>query len=134
MGLDGIYLHDPTCVMAAIRPDLFNWVEGSVRVATEGIARGRTLMDDGSKSWVSDNSWTGRPKMKCASEIRPLPPAKALVPHHSIVCWSLYRVHTARARRQIIPLIFGFATTVLAAAFLLLPHAGLRWGLMQTRL
>lgn len=68
VGLDGIYLHDPTCVMAAIRPELFRWVEGSVRVATEGIARGRTLMDDGSKNWVSENAWTGRPKIKCAAE------------------------------------------------------------------
>ena len=39
---------------------------GQVRVAVEGVARGKTLLDDGSKAWGSDNPWTGRPVVRVA--------------------------------------------------------------------
>jgi uridine nucleosidase len=49
VGLDGIYLHDPTALAAVLAPQHFGWAEGRVRVATAGVARGKTLMDTGVK-------------------------------------------------------------------------------------
>jgi uridine nucleosidase len=88
VGLDGIFLHDPTALVAVLQPQLFGWQDGGVRVACEGVARGRTMMDAGTKkcapsvhvcalsvlkadahavrSWVSANDWTGRPKVSVA--------------------------------------------------------------------
>eukprot|EP00850_Spirogloea_muscicola_P012706 SM000083S22753 [mRNA] locus=s83:304314:306539:+ [translate_table: standard] len=48
-GLDGIYVHDPTCMVAAIAPSHFRWREGVVRVETAGVCTGHTLLDLGLK-------------------------------------------------------------------------------------
>jgi uridine nucleosidase len=69
-GVDGIFLHDPTAFLAVLRPELFHWTLGAVRVATEGCARGKTLMDTGAKKWVCDNSWAGRPRCSVALTAR----------------------------------------------------------------
>ena len=89
MGLDGIYLHDPTALVAVLAPQLFGWNDGAVRVSCEGIARGKTLMDTGAKkcapsgrtrciacsdaaplrSWVGENDWKGRPKCSVALSV-----------------------------------------------------------------
>jgi uridine nucleosidase len=70
MGMDGIYLHDPTAFIAVIAPELFQWSTGSIRVAVEGVARGKTLLDNGSKNWVCENSWMApRPKCRVALEL-----------------------------------------------------------------
>ncbi|KAH9299964.1 hypothetical protein KI387_011547, partial [Taxus chinensis] len=42
----GAYLHDPTAMFAAIDPSLMTYVEGVVRVQTEGIFRGLTTLDN----------------------------------------------------------------------------------------
>lgn len=41
--LIGVYLHDPTALLAAVNPSLINYTEGVVRVQTSGIMRGLTL-------------------------------------------------------------------------------------------
>ena len=92
VGLDGIYLHDPTALVAVLQPQLFGWTDGAVRVATDGVARGKTLMDVGTKkcahthgddalpsvhpcsdipaqtrhSWAGNNDWVGRSKCRVA--------------------------------------------------------------------
>uniref|UniRef100_A0A0D6QY78 uridine nucleosidase n=1 Tax=Araucaria cunninghamii TaxID=56994 RepID=A0A0D6QY78_ARACU len=58
-GLHGIYLHDPTCLAALINPQLFEFKKGVVRVETQGICTGHTLMDLGLKRWNSSNPWSG---------------------------------------------------------------------------
>ena len=45
----GIFLHDPVSFAALVRPDLFTFKKGVVRVETQGICMGHTLMDDGLK-------------------------------------------------------------------------------------
>lgn len=45
----GIFLHDPVSFMALLRPDLFTFKRGVVRVETQGICTGHTLMDQGLK-------------------------------------------------------------------------------------
>ncbi|XP_057467277.1 uridine nucleosidase 1-like [Actinidia eriantha] len=58
-GFYGIFLHDPVSFVALVRPDLFTYKKGVVRVETQGICVGHTLMDQGLKIWNSSNPWTG---------------------------------------------------------------------------
>ena len=39
----GVYLHDPTVVLAAVDPKLVTCIEGIARVQTSGITRGITI-------------------------------------------------------------------------------------------
>ncbi|XP_021908820.1 uridine nucleosidase 1 [Carica papaya] len=58
-GVYGIFLHDPVSFVAVARPDLFTYKNGVVRVETQGICLGHTLMDQGLKKWNGSNPWTG---------------------------------------------------------------------------
>ncbi|CAH9071698.1 unnamed protein product [Cuscuta epithymum] len=58
-GVYGIFLHDPVSFVALVRPDLFSFRKGVVRVETQGICTGHTLMDMGLKKWNSNNPWSG---------------------------------------------------------------------------
>lgn len=57
-GVYGIFLHDPVSFVALVRPDLFTFKKGVVRVETQGICVGHTLMDQGLKKWNSCNPWS----------------------------------------------------------------------------
>lgn len=65
-GVYGIFLHDPVSFVAIVRPDLFTYKTGVVRVETQGICVGHTLMDQGLKTWNSDNPWTGHSPISVA--------------------------------------------------------------------
>lgn len=43
-GAEGCYVHDASAIAYAIEPDLFDVIEGPLRVATEGIAKGQTII------------------------------------------------------------------------------------------
>ncbi|KAE8717047.1 putative uridine nucleosidase 2 [Hibiscus syriacus] len=58
-GVYGIFLHDPVSFVALVRPDLFTYKKGVVRVETQGICKGLTLLDQGLKKWIGSNPWTG---------------------------------------------------------------------------
>ncbi|XP_008808554.1 uridine nucleosidase 1-like isoform X2 [Phoenix dactylifera] len=58
-GVYGIFLHDPVSYVALVRPDLFTFRKGVVRVETQGICVGHTLMDQGLKKWNTINPWSG---------------------------------------------------------------------------
>ncbi|XP_027351544.1 uridine nucleosidase 1 isoform X2 [Abrus precatorius] len=58
-GVYGIFLHDPVSFVAVVRPDLFTYKKGVVRVETQGICVGHTLLDQGLKKWNTNNPWTG---------------------------------------------------------------------------
>ncbi|KAF9598052.1 hypothetical protein IFM89_024039 [Coptis chinensis] len=58
-GVYGIFLHDPVSFVALVQPDLFTYKKGVVRVETQGICEGHTLMDQGLKRWNADNPWLG---------------------------------------------------------------------------
>uniref|UniRef100_A0A0D6QWU9 uridine nucleosidase n=1 Tax=Araucaria cunninghamii TaxID=56994 RepID=A0A0D6QWU9_ARACU len=49
----GAYLHDPTAMFAAIDPLLMTYAEGVLRVQTEGICRGLTILDNMKKRFVA---------------------------------------------------------------------------------
>jgi uridine nucleosidase len=49
----GIFLHDPVSFTALVHPEYFTFKKGVVRVETQGICTGHTLMDHGLKKYVS---------------------------------------------------------------------------------
>jgi len=59
--IDGMILHDPTSLVAMLDPTLFTSRKEAVRVGTEGVHTGHTLLEAGSKNWVGDNIWLGVP-------------------------------------------------------------------------
>ena len=61
-----MYLHDPAAFAAVIAPELFTWRSGAVRVVTDGLTRGLTIMDEGKKVWNGPNAWMGRPAVSVA--------------------------------------------------------------------
>ncbi|XP_042521238.1 uridine nucleosidase 1-like [Macadamia integrifolia] len=58
-GVYGIFPHDPVSFVALVRPHLFTYKKGVVRVETQGLCVGHTLMDQGLKKWNSNNVWSG---------------------------------------------------------------------------
>ena len=65
-GMEAMFLHDPTAFAGVIAAECFTWKAGAVRVVTEGLARGATIMDLGNKTWNSPNGWMDRPSIKVA--------------------------------------------------------------------
>lgn len=49
MKFSGIFPHDAVSFVALVRPDLFTYKRGVVRVETQGICLGHTLLDQGLK-------------------------------------------------------------------------------------
>ncbi|KAL7085804.1 hypothetical protein ACP275_14G300400 [Erythranthe tilingii] len=62
----GVYLHDPTTVLAAVDPSLITYVEGVVRVQTVGITRGLTLFYNNQKRFGEVTEWSDLPTVKVA--------------------------------------------------------------------
>ncbi|KAH7441911.1 hypothetical protein KP509_03G061700 [Ceratopteris richardii] len=60
-GLNGIFLHDPGCLAALLDPSLFTYRKGALRVETQGICTGHTLLDLGLKKWNGVNPWSDQP-------------------------------------------------------------------------
>lgn len=48
----GIFLHDPVSFTAVLHPEYFTFKKGVVRVETQGICTGHTLMDQGLKKYA----------------------------------------------------------------------------------
>lgn len=62
----GVYLHDPTALLAAVNPSLLTYTEGAVRVQTTGITRGLTLLYNKQKRFGEVTEWTDKPTVKVA--------------------------------------------------------------------
>lgn len=71
--MEAMFLHDPTAFAAVIAPEHFTWKAGPVRVVTDGLATGMTIMDLGLKSWNSPNGWMDRPSIKVAVDVDSAP-------------------------------------------------------------
>ncbi|EPS73547.1 hypothetical protein M569_01207 [Genlisea aurea] len=64
-----VYLHDPATVLAAIYPCLVTYIEGVVRVQTNGITRGLTVFCNRRKRFGEVTDWTDKPAVKVAVTI-----------------------------------------------------------------
>ncbi|KAL8151323.1 hypothetical protein V2J09_021131 [Rumex salicifolius] len=62
----GVYLHDPTALLAAIDPSLVTCTEGVVRVQTSGIMRGLTVFYNKQKRFGEETEWSNKPAVKVA--------------------------------------------------------------------
>ncbi|OMO89267.1 hypothetical protein CCACVL1_07950 [Corchorus capsularis] len=62
----GVYLHDPTAMLAAINPSLLTYTEGAVRVQTNGITRGLTILYNKQKRFAEITEWSNQPSVKVA--------------------------------------------------------------------
>ena len=56
-GLQALHTHDPAAIAYLIDPTLFTVETGPIRVATDGVTRGHTLLDRHQK-WVEPNAWS----------------------------------------------------------------------------
>ncbi|XP_022767882.1 probable uridine nucleosidase 2 [Durio zibethinus] len=65
-GTKGVYLHDPTAMLAAINPSLITHMEGAVRVQTTGITRGLTILYNKKKRFAEITEWSDQPMVKVA--------------------------------------------------------------------
>ncbi|WP_020558985.1 nucleoside hydrolase [Thiofilum flexile] len=63
-GIQGCYGHDISAVAYVIDPTLFQTIEGSICVATEGVAIGQTIIDRHGLSSYALKNWNHRPKQK----------------------------------------------------------------------
>jgi inosine-uridine nucleoside N-ribohydrolase len=59
-GLAGMQTHDPAAIAYVIDPTLFITERGPVRVVTEGIAEGQTILDRRQK-WYHPTPWSNQP-------------------------------------------------------------------------
>lgn len=59
-GMNAIHTHDPSAIAYVVDPTLFTTERAPIRVVTEGMAAGQTLMDRRQK-WYSPNDWSDRP-------------------------------------------------------------------------
>ena len=64
----GIYVHDPSAIMYLIDPSLFTVRTGPVRVVTEGIAIGETIMPAYDYQ-LELPPWRGRPAVTTATDV-----------------------------------------------------------------
>ncbi len=63
----GFYAHDPSAVMYMVDPTLFSVEKGPVRIATEGIAAGQTIM--ATKAHLYKSPWKGKPIASAALKV-----------------------------------------------------------------
>ncbi|CAI8605217.1 unnamed protein product [Vicia faba] len=63
---NGVYLHDPTALLAAVDPSLVTCTEGAVRVQTSGITRGLTLLYNKQKRFEEVTEWSNMATVKVA--------------------------------------------------------------------
>jgi len=63
--IDAAYTHDPSAIAYLLDPTLFQTMQGPIRVLTEGLGRGQTLMDRRTH-WTRANAWSShRPVNVC---------------------------------------------------------------------
>ncbi|XP_076931118.1 putative uridine nucleosidase 2 [Bidens hawaiensis] len=64
--MNGVYLHDPTTILAAVNPSLMTYTESVVRVQTTGITRGLSLFFNKQKRFNEETEWCNKPTVKVA--------------------------------------------------------------------
>ncbi|KAH1089590.1 hypothetical protein J1N35_016847 [Gossypium stocksii] len=62
----GVCLHDPTAMLATIYHSPITYVEGAVRVQTNSITRGLTLLYNKQKRFAEITEWSDQPSVKVA--------------------------------------------------------------------
>ncbi len=66
--MDGCYVHDASTIAYAIEPDIFTSKLGAVRVATEGVAIGQTVIAPPNAKYCLDH-WDSTPKSNICLDV-----------------------------------------------------------------
>jgi inosine-uridine nucleoside N-ribohydrolase len=66
--LDGAHTHDPSAIAYLINPALFSVKSGPVRVITEGMALGQTLLDQ-RQLWLEPTPWSNQPAVNVCTGV-----------------------------------------------------------------
>jgi inosine-uridine nucleoside N-ribohydrolase len=66
--IDACHTHDPSAIGYLIDPTLFRTMRGPIRVVTEGIAAGQTLMDR-RREWLAPTEWSDVPETTVCVEV-----------------------------------------------------------------
>lgn len=67
-GTKGMCFHDPSTISYVLDPSLFETVSGPVRVVTEGVAFGQTILDHFHK-YPGEHAWKDRPHAKVCMKV-----------------------------------------------------------------
>lgn len=67
-GIDGCFFHDASTIAFAIAPDIFGVELGAIRVATEGVAIGQTIMAPQGRQFAEPH-WDGVPMTQVCLEV-----------------------------------------------------------------
>lgn len=67
-GLDGFYVHNSSAVALALHPEFYRMETGAIRVVSEGIAIGQTIIKPDSKGFPP-GAWDGRPSQSVAVSV-----------------------------------------------------------------
>jgi inosine-uridine nucleoside N-ribohydrolase len=67
-GLDGFYVHDSSAVALALHPEFYTTETGAIRVVTDGIAVGQTILRPDGKRYPP-GPWDGRPSQTVSVDV-----------------------------------------------------------------
>lgn len=67
-GIDGCCIHDVAAAACLVQPDLFETTKGPIRVATESVAIGATLLKPDDQSFPP-GAWDGRPSQLVCRQV-----------------------------------------------------------------
>ena len=67
--LDACYGHDICAVLYVVNPDIFEEIEGSICVATEGVAMGQTIINHRKLTSYLVEDWNNRPFQKACMNV-----------------------------------------------------------------
>jgi inosine-uridine nucleoside N-ribohydrolase len=67
-GFDGFACHDATALAYVTNPELFKVIRGGVRVSTEGLATGMTIVDS-KRNYGETNSWSNLPLVNVCLDV-----------------------------------------------------------------
>jgi inosine-uridine nucleoside N-ribohydrolase len=67
-GVNGLRTHDPSAIAYVVDPSLFTTQPGVIRVVTEGIAAGQTVMDQRG-AWHGSNPWSNISKTNVCLDV-----------------------------------------------------------------
>jgi len=68
-GIDGIFVHDPTAVIALLEPDAFVMNDWPLRVETQSFSRGKTWPNMGNTDEAVPAAWQNRPPVKVCTGV-----------------------------------------------------------------
>jgi inosine-uridine nucleoside N-ribohydrolase len=69
IGIDGVYLHDPSAIAYVLDPTLFRTARWPIRVETLGISRGKTWPMVRDRDDEEAAAWRGRPRIEVCVDV-----------------------------------------------------------------